>query len=35
MAEKSGYNVKIIWQYDWETCKDKKLLIKELINGNK
>jgi hypothetical protein len=32
-AVKSGYDVKTIWQYDWEKCDDKKQLIGEILNG--
>jgi hypothetical protein len=32
-AVKSGYDVRTIWQYDWENCNDKKKLIGELLNG--
>jgi hypothetical protein len=32
-AIKEGYNVKTIWQYDWENCIDKKKLIGDILNG--
>lgn len=32
-AVKSGYDVRTIWQYDWEKCNDKKQLIGEILNG--
>lgn len=32
-AVKSGYDVKTIWQYDWENCNDKKKLIGDILNG--
>jgi len=32
-AVNSGYDVKTIWQYDWENCDDKKKLIGDILNG--
>ena len=31
IAKKNGYNVKVIWQYDWETCKEKTEYIKSFL----
>jgi G:T-mismatch repair DNA endonuclease (very short patch repair protein) len=30
-ARKLGYDVKVIWQMDWESCKDKESYIRELL----
>lgn len=32
IAESNGFKIKIIWQHDWESCKDKKSYIDNLIN---
>ena len=32
IAESNGFIIKTIWQFDWETCKDKKSYIKNLLN---
>lgn len=34
VAMKRGYTVVTIWQHDWESCKDKRLLIKDILNAN-
>ena len=31
IAKKHGYDVKIIWQYDWENCPDKVKYLKEIL----
>jgi hypothetical protein len=32
IAESNGYIIKVIWQHDWEQCKDKNIYIKKLLN---
>lgn len=32
IADSNGYIIKVIWQHDWEQCKDKNIYIKKLLN---
>ena len=32
-AKNNNHNTYVIWQSDWETCKDKPQMIKDILNG--
>ena len=32
IAESYGYTLKVIWQHDWEKCKNKEIYIKKLLD---
>lgn len=33
LAKQNGYNIAVIWQYDWERSQDKPQLLESIING--
>ena len=33
LAKQNGYDIAVVWQYDWEHTKDKKKLLESIVNG--